>query len=97
MKHLLVVSLEALEEALPYVPGDGSEAEKRFRRLRARMMNVHGANERELVSVLQDFAVKQVFEREVVKRIEIPGEGEFNLPPNVKMPSEKRPDTATGD
>jgi len=82
-------SLKCIEEILPDRNSPGSSDSRLYSAMRHRILDVGNAVAREAERIMQCFAVKEVIERKVVERVELPTHGVFKLPDGVKMPSEK--------
>lgn len=81
--------LDILFELLPHQPGDKSENERLYKLYRHRVLNIGNRKLRSVPTITRDFVVWQVFKREEVMSHTVPGQGPWNLPTGVKMPSER--------
>jgi hypothetical protein len=81
--------LDILFELLPHDKGDKSANERLYQLYRHRVLNLGNRKRRDVPNITRDFIVWQVFKREIITQQKIQGHGPWNLPPGVKMPSER--------
>ena len=86
--ELWTETLTRLQEALPFKKGDSSSNERLYNTLRNGILNLGNAKTRRLPQVLEDYIVQQAFTTTTEKHV-VAGVGMFNMPRNVRMPSEK--------
>ena len=87
-QHFWTDVLNMAFEWFPHETGDGSQNARTFQAIRHRVLREGNHAKRAMSDTLKAFVIQQVFDRSTERQV-IKGQGPFNLPPGVRMPSER--------